>query len=110
MYTPRDEYNAKMLEILIYHIDHHNAPFSSEKLWQAVSIVMSETEKVECDAEHNKNNVSMDTVFNHSIISSSQGDIENMKSVHSTISTPQKDTNVTNERQIASDIMKETIK
>ena len=52
MDTPRNEYYTKMLEILIYHNDRHNAPFSSLKLWRAVSIVMEETKEVEHDAEH----------------------------------------------------------
>ena len=45
MATPRDEYYTKMLETLIYHNDRHNAPLSSENLWQAVRIVMVETEE-----------------------------------------------------------------
>ena len=74
-----------MLDTLIDHNDCQNAPFSSEKLQQAVRRVMAETEEVERDPEHNKNNVTMDTFFNHSIISPSQEEIENLKSVHSTI-------------------------
>ena len=88
MATPRDEYYTNMLETLIDHNDHHNEPLTSEKLQQAVSRVMAETEEVECDTEHNTSNVTMDTFLYHSIISPSQVDIENMTSVHSTISTP----------------------
>ena len=54
MVTPRDEYYRNILETLIEHNDCHTAPLSSEKLQQAVSRVMAETEEVECDAEHNK--------------------------------------------------------
>ena len=54
-----------MLETLIDHNDCHNAPFSSEKLWQAVIRVMSETEEAEYDSKHNANKVTMDTFFNH---------------------------------------------
>ena len=57
-----------MVKTLIDHNGCHNAPFSSEKLRQAVKRVMAETEEVEHDAKHNKNNVTMDTFFNHSII------------------------------------------
>ena len=45
MATPRDEYYKNMLETLIYHNDRHYAPLSSEKLQQAVSRVMEETEE-----------------------------------------------------------------
>ena len=102
MVAPRDEYYRKIFETLIEYNDCHTAPLSSEKLQQTVSIVMAETEKVEFDAEHNKNNVTMDTFFNHYIISPSKGEIANVTSVHSTISSSQEDTNVTNERQISS--------
>ena len=43
MATSRDEYYMKMLEIIIEHNDHRNAPLTSEKLRQAVGIVMAET-------------------------------------------------------------------
>ena len=110
MATPRDKYYTKMLETQIDHKDCHNSPFSSEKLWQAVSIVMAETGDEERDAEHNANNVTMETILNRSTISLSQGDISNVTSVHSTISTSQEYANVTNERRIALDILKETLK
>ena len=96
--TPRYEYYLKMLETLIDHNDRHNAPLSSEKLRQAVSIVVAEMEEEERDAKHNANNVTMDTIFNHSTSSPSQGDILNVTSVHSTISPSQEDSNVTNGR------------
>ena len=85
MATPRYEYYTNMLKTLIDHNDRHNAPLSSEKLWQSFRRVMVETEEVEYDAKHNENNVTMDTFFNCSIISPSQGDIKNVKSIHSTI-------------------------
>ena len=110
MDTPRDEYFTDMLETLIDHNDRHNAALSIEKLRQAVSIVMAETEEEERDAKYNANNVTIDTFFNNSTISPSKGEVSNMTSVHSTISRSKEDANVTNERQIASDIMKETIK
>ena len=106
MATPRYEYYKNILETLIDHNDRHNAPLSSENLRQAVRRVMAETEEIERDPEHNKNNVTMDTFFNHSIISPSQEEIENLKSVHSAISPSQEDANVTNEREIALGILK----
>ena len=87
-----------MLETLIDHNDLHNAPLSSENLQQSVRRVTAETQEVECDAKHNENSVTMYTFFNHSIISPFQGEIANMTSVHSTISPPQEDSKVTNER------------
>ena len=52
----------------------------------------------------------MDTLFNHSTISPSQGEIENITSVHYTISPSQGDTaSVTSEKRIFTDIMVETI-
>ena len=69
MDTPRDEYHTNILEIIIDHNYRHNAPLSSEKLRQAVIIFMTETEEEERNAEHNANNVTMDTFFNHSTIS-----------------------------------------
>ena len=94
MATPRDEYYTKMLETLIDHNDRHNAPLSSEKLQQAVSKVMAETEEEECEAERNANNVTMDTFLQSPV----------------TIYTQRKYANGTNERRIASYNMKETIK
>ena len=98
MANPIDEYYRNMLETLIDHNDRHNTSSYSEKLRQAVSIVVAEMEEEERDAEHNANNVNMDTIFNHSTSSPSQGDILNVTSVHSTISPSQEDSNVTNGR------------
>ena len=53
------------------------------------------------------NNTTMDIFFNQSTISTSQGEIANMTSVHSTISpSKRKDENKKNEGLIASDILK----
>ena len=82
----------------------------SEKLQQEVSIVMSETEEEERDAKHSANTVTMDTFFNQSIISPSQGEIANVTSVHSTISPSQEYAKLTNDWRIVLDILKETIK
>ena len=68
MATPRDEYYTEMLETIIDHSDRQNAPLSSEKLRQAVRIVMAETEGEERDAESNANKVTMYNFFNHSTI------------------------------------------
>ena len=94
MATPRDGYYTKMLETLIDHNDRPNAPLSSEKLWQAVIRVMEEMEGEECDAGRNANNVTMDNFLQSPV----------------TINTQRKYANVINERRIASDIMKDTIK
>ena len=45
MDTPRDEYYAKILETLIDHDDRHNTLLSSDKLQQAVCIVILEMEE-----------------------------------------------------------------
>ena len=69
-----------LMETLIDHNGCHNVPLSNEKLQQAVSTVISETEEGERDAKRNANNVSMDT-FIHSPV---------------TTDTPRKVTNVPN--------------
>ena len=55
-----------MLEVLVDYNDRNNKPLPNDKIQQAVSRVMAETEEEERDAEHNANNVTMDTFFNHS--------------------------------------------
>ena len=84
----------KILETRINHNDRQNAPLSSEKLQQAVSRVTAETEEEERDTERNANNVTMDTLLQSPLMINKQRICAN----------------VTNERQIASDILKETIK
>ena len=68
-----------MLETLVDYNDHHNAPLSNDKLRQAVSKFMVETEEEEYDAESNTNNVTMDT-FCHQcpVTTNTQGEIANM--------------------------------
>ena len=44
MFAPKEKYYTNMLETLIDYNDHHNVPLSNEKLRQAVSKVMSETQ------------------------------------------------------------------
>ena len=92
--TQIDEYYIKMLETLIDHNDHHIAPLSSENLQQAVSRVMEETKEVERDAKRNANNMTTYTFLRSP----------------ATVNTQRKDENVTNERQITLNILKETIK
>ena len=71
MATTKDGYFENILETLVDHNDCHNAPFSNEKLQQAVSKFMVETEEKELNAnkmnteEHNANTVTMD-IFCHS--------------------------------------------
>ena len=100
-----------MLETLVDYNDRNNSPLSNEKIQQAVSRVMAETEEEERDAERDFNNVTIDTFFNqYPVTNNTQGDIATVTSVHFTISTSQGEiTNVTSERQISSEIMAETI-
>ena len=90
MATLKDKYFEKMLETLVDHNDHHNAPFSNEKPLRAVSKFVAETE----EEEHNANNVTMDT-FCHSLV---------------TTNTTRKNANIPNERRITSDILAEKLK
>ena len=45
MATPKEKYYMKLLETSIYYNYHHNAPLSNEKIQQAISTVMAETEE-----------------------------------------------------------------
>ena len=83
-----------MLENIVNHKDRHNEPLSNEKLQQAVSNVMAETEEEECDDKRNTNNLTMDTFIQSPVATNTQRKIAN----------------VPNERQISSDIMAETIR
>ena len=91
-----------MLYTMVNYNDYNNGPFSNEKIQQATSRVMEETEEKERDAERNANHVTMDTIKNismsqptldltpsgfknHGTISPSQKDISNV-TCHSTIS------------------------
>ena len=51
-----------MLETLVNHNDRNNGPLYIEKIQQAFSRVMAETEDEERDAESNANHVTMDTI------------------------------------------------
>ena len=66
MATTKEKYYTKKLETIVDYNDRNNSPLSNEKLRQAVSKFMVETEEVELDAERNANNVTMDTFCNHS--------------------------------------------
>ena len=48
-----------LVESLIDHNECHNAQFSNENIWQAVSKFVAETEEEERDAKHNANSVTM---------------------------------------------------
>ena len=65
MGNTKDKYYTKMLETLVNYNDCNNAPFSNEKIRQAVSRVVAETEEEECDAERNANNLTMDTFYGY---------------------------------------------
>ena len=90
MDTLKDKYFEKILETLVDHNDHQNAPLSNEKLLQAVSKVTEETE----EEERNTNNVTLGTLCQSPV----------------TTNTQRKNSNIPNERQIASDILAETLK
>ena len=62
MVTPKYEYYTNLLETLFNYNNRNNGPFSNEKIQQAVSRVIAETEEVERDAERIANNVTMDTI------------------------------------------------
>ena len=51
-----------LVETLIDHHDRHNVQLCNEKLQQAVSIFMAETEEKERDDEHNSNIATMDNL------------------------------------------------
>ena len=94
MATPSDKYYTKTLETLVAYNDHHNAPMSNDKIRQAISTVMSETEEGKNDAKRNANNMTMDTFYQSPVTNNTQGKIAN----------------VPNERQVASNILAEMIK
>ena len=100
MAAMKDKYFEKILETLVDHNDRHNAPLSNEKLRQAVSKVVAETEEEERNAnsvtmeELNANNVTMDT-FHQSPVKTN---------------TQIKNANVPNKKRISSGILAEMIK
>ena len=113
MATPRDEYHTNLLETLVNYNDCNNGPLSKKKIQQSVIRVMAETEEEKCDAKRKANHVTMDTIsniymgrptldstyiyiyiyLNHCTISLSQGEIENVTSVYSTI-LPSRDSTI----------------
>ena len=85
-----------MLETLVDYNDHHNTPMSNDKLLQAISTVMIETEEGERNIISDANNVTMDTFCQSPVTTNTQG--ENANAI------------LTSERQNASDILAETLK
>ena len=79
MATTKEKYYIKMLETLVDYNDCNNAPLSNEKLWQAVSKVMTKMEEEQHDAKRNANDVTMDT-FCHQppVTTNTQGEISNV--------------------------------
>ena len=53
---------GNMLETLVNYNDRNNRPLSNEKIQQAASRVIEETEEEERDAECNVNHVTMNTI------------------------------------------------
>ena len=72
MATPKDKYFEKMSETLVDHNDRHNAPFSNEKLRQAVSKVMAEMEEEERNLTLDANNVTMVTFYQSPVTTNTQ--------------------------------------
>ena len=66
MVTKKYKNFEKMLGTIVVHNYDHNAQLSNEKLRQAVSKVMEETQEEELDAKFNANNVTMDNFFQQS--------------------------------------------
>ena len=83
-----------MLETLFDYNYRNNTSFSNEKLQQAASKVMAETEEKELNAKHNANNVN----------------IYHFCQSSNTTNTQIRNTNVTHERRISLDVLSETIK
>ena len=77
--TTKDKYFEKMLETLVNHNDRHNAPFSNEKLWQAFSTVMEETEEEEHNDKNNANNMAMDNLCQSPVTINTQRKNANVK-------------------------------
>ena len=95
MATEKEKYYTKMSETLVDYNDRNNIQLNNEKPRQAVSKFMAETEEEERDAGRNPNNVTMDTFYHQSpVTTNTQGEIEN----------------ATTERRIYLEIMEETIK
>ena len=92
---PPQKKHTKMMETIVDYNDHKNLLLYNEKLQQSVSKVMAETEEEEGDTKRDTNNMTMDTLFCQSPV---------------TTNTQRKDANVANERQIYSNIPAETIK
>ena len=84
-----------MLDTLVDYNHRNNLPLSNEKLQQVVSKLIAEMEEEERDAKCNANDLTMDTFYNYSpITTNTQGEIANMK----------------NKRQISLGVLAETIK
>ena len=63
MATMKDKYFKNMLENIVNHNDLNNALMSNEKLRQAVSKFMVETEGEESKARYNSKNVTLNTFY-----------------------------------------------
>ena len=94
MATPKDKYFEKMFETLVDYNDHHNGPFSNEKLQQSVSKFMAETEEGKRNIISDANNMAMDTFCQSPV----------------TTNTQRKNANIPNEMQITLYILVQTLK
>ena len=66
MSTTKDIPYKNMFETLVDYNDLKNAPLPNEKILQAVSRVMAETEEEERDKGRNANNLTIYNFFNQS--------------------------------------------
>ena len=84
MATPRDKYYTKMYETLVDYNDRNNAPWSNEKLWQAIHKYIEEEEvdghNITLD-DHNitssAHNLTADTFSQRPVTPNTQGENEN---------------------------------
>ena len=77
MATPRDKYYSKMLETLVDYNYHNNAPLSNKKILQAISKVIAEEEADELNITLDAHNITMDTFWQSTITTITQGENAN---------------------------------
>ena len=77
MASPRDKYYTKMLETLVDCNEHNNTPFSNQKIQEAISKVMAETEAEKRNIISDTHNVDMDTFSPYPVMTNTQGENAN---------------------------------
>ena len=80
MATTKEIYYTNISGTLVDYNDCTKIPLSNEKIRQAFSKVVAETEEEERDPKRNANNVTMDNFCNHyPVTTNTQGEITNVK-------------------------------